>query len=236
MINSLGDMIMEFMEIYSLNSGCTTTNTVKDIQINKENDNMDVSNETKTVLTVDDRRNIKVISYDNGKFKSSCSFMPDFQRVRTYSDQEGHMRAMFVDFVDGTTTSASVHNDDVFSLEQGLSICITKRLLSVLVGPLSGHQVYNKLIRRAVKLYEKQQIEKKREKEAEAATKQKAEKLAIKKRKRIERMKKNILDAEALAREEIIEIQKEAYLRAMRQHDEEIASSMAICTNEQAKY
>ena len=174
--------------------------------------------ETRTVLSLNDNGQLMVQRCENGRGKRPHVLMPDFKKISVYKDDHDNMRAVRIEFVDGTKTTASVHDDDVFSLEHGISICIAKRILDEIVRN-SGHQVYNKLVRRAAKFYAKQQKAEQREKEAKAAEKRSEENRKLKKLRREERMKKNALDAEALAREEIIEIQKEAFLRAIRQHE-----------------
>lgn len=54
-----------------------------------------------------------------------------------------------VTFMDGDKQKAVCQEPDVFSLEQAISICLTKHLLG-------GSGAYNKAIRNGIKLYEKQ--------------------------------------------------------------------------------
>jgi hypothetical protein len=67
-------------------------------------------------------------------------------------------------FADKTKESAVLDSEDKFSLEQGISICITKKLLGE-----DGHALYNKLIERAFKVIKKNEAaaeaKKKRQKE-----------------------------------------------------------------------
>lgn len=102
-----------------------------------------------------------------------------------------------VTFMDGDKQKAVCQEPDVFSLEQAISICITKHLLG-------GASAYNKAIREGVKLYNKQlETEKMIKEEEERIAKRRAKKAAYMKRKAEKK------------REEQIEIQKEAYIRAM---------------------
>lgn len=104
-----------------------------------------------------------------------------------------------VTFLDGDKQKAVCQEPDVFSLEQAISICLTKHLLG-------GTGAYNKIIKNGVKVYKENQEEMRRVKaEEERIAKRRAKKAAYMKR-RAERR-----------REEQIEIQKEAYVRAMRE-------------------
>lgn len=136
--------------------------------------------------------------YHNGSWAGSRTIMPDITSVNRYDN------TVVVSFADGTKTSAVLDSEDKFNLEQGISICITKKLLGE-----DGHSVYNKLIRRALK------VMKLNEKAAEAAAKKKEEEKRARelKKARSERRK-------AKSREAKIEIQKEAYLRAMKEFKE----------------
>lgn len=102
-------------------------------------------------------------------------------------------------FLDGDKQKAVCQEPDVFSLEQAVSICLTKHLLG-------GTGAYNKAVKNGIKVYEENQREKWRIKaEEERITKRRAKKAAYMKRREEKR------------REEQIEIQKEAYVRAMRE-------------------
>ena len=104
-----------------------------------------------------------------------------------------------VTFLDGDKQKTVCQEPDVFSLEQAISICLTKHLLG-------GTGAYNKAVKNGVKVYKENQEEMRRKKaEEERIAKRRAKKAAYMKR-RTERR-----------REEQIEIQKEAYVRAMRE-------------------
>ena len=137
---------------------------------------------------------IFVKQYKDGFYKSERLLMDDIKDVTV------HNKTVIVTFTDNTKTVAVLDKEDTFSLEQGISICITKKLLGE-----NGSSIYNKLIKRALK------VKKQNEKAAEKAKKAKEEE---KKRKELAlaRHKKKM----AKKREEKIEIQKEAYIRAMK--------------------
>lgn len=104
-----------------------------------------------------------------------------------------------VTFKDGDKQKAVCQEPDVFSLEQAISICLTKHLLG-------GSGAYNKAIRNGIRLYEKQlETEKMIKAEEERIAKRRAKKAAYMKRKAEKK------------REEQIEIQKEVYVRALRE-------------------
>lgn len=102
-----------------------------------------------------------------------------------------------VTFVDGDKQKSVCQEPDVFSLEQAISICLTKHLLG-------GSSTYNKVIKDGMKVYKKKLDEDKAAKaEKERIAKRRSKKAAYMKRKAEKK------------REEQIEIQKEAYIRAM---------------------
>lgn len=102
-----------------------------------------------------------------------------------------------VAFMDGDKQKAVCQEPDVFSLEQAISICITKHLLG-------GTSAYNKAIKNGIKVYQDKLVLEKNSKDEEIRiAKRRAKKAAYMKRRAEKR------------REEQIEIQKEAYVRAM---------------------
>ena len=147
---------------------------------------------TRTMLAVK-KGDIYVKHFKDGFFKSERKLMPEISDVNVYGS------TVVVSFEDNTKTSAVLDSEDIFSLEQGVSICLTKKLLGE-----DGHSIYNKLIEHGFKVI------KDKKKAAEAAEKNKiAEKQArALKKARSERRK-------AKKREETINLHAEAYKRAM---------------------
>ena len=136
--------------------------------------------------------------------------VPDIEDVAVIRDNYDKARVVVVMFVDGTETRATLSGCDSFSLEQGISVCITKKILNLVTSSKNGSAMYNKIIRHAVQVM--QDNEKEREM-AEAELKRaerKHAKAMEKKRKRDERRA-------AAVREHVIEIQKEAFIRAIRE-------------------
>ena len=113
-----------------------------------------------------------------------------------------------VTFADGTKEKSVCREPDVFSLESAISICISKKIMC-------GSGAYNNAIRRGVKVYEdklkKEEFEKT---EKERIEKKRAKRLAYKERRAAKREELDKAKRNA-EKEEQIEIQKEAYIRAM---------------------
>jgi hypothetical protein len=152
----------------------------------------DVDPTTKTEL-VTKYDSIYVRHYKDGFFQSERKLVSDIVDVRVYDN------TVVVIFADKTKTSAVLDSVDTFSVEQGISVCITKKLLGE-----DGSSLYNKLITRALKV-----IKRKQKAEDDAAKKKEADKKARElKKARAERRK-------AKKREESINIQAEAIKRAL---------------------
>lgn len=104
-----------------------------------------------------------------------------------------------VTFNAGDKQKAVCQEPDIFSLEQAISICLAKHLLG-------GTSAYNKAVKNGVKVYEENKKEMQSIKEEdERIAKRRAKKAAYMKRRAEKR------------REEQIEIQKEAYIRALKE-------------------
>lgn len=112
-----------------------------------------------------------------------------------------------VTFSDGDKQKSVCREPDVFSLETAISICIAKHVLG-------GSSLYNKAVRNGLKCYEnKLKKENAEAKEKERIEKRKAKLAAYKKRK-AERRK-----------EAQIKMQKEAYLRVLRDFNKELSET-----------
>ncbi len=169
--------------------------------------------ETRNRMIVKDNK-IAMETYVNGYMVECTNIMPDIVDVKTYkrpgTDDVG---AVAVKFSDGTITRATVSIGDVYSLEQGLSVCITKRLLYDRIGRHSS-SVYNKIVRHALKVKKANDQYALKVVEEQEAIDARMKRLAEKKRQRDERRANEKREAE-------IELRKEAYLRAMRVFQEE---------------
>lgn len=150
------------------------------------------------------RHNTHLFAYDNdGNCETISVLIPSITDVKSIDD-----KVVIVNFADGTSEKAVLSDDDKFSLEQGISICIIKKILS---DNTNGHgsSAYNKLIDYAMKVYKNKEKNIKAIEESEKKTKE-AE------RKRAEKLRKKRAKHKAKLREEQIEIQAEAYRRAMK--------------------
>jgi len=150
--------------------------------------------ETKTKL-VSKNNAIYVYYYKDGFKQKEKYLMSDFKDVAVINN------TIIVTFADGSKTKTTLDPEDEFSLEQGISICITKKLLGD-----DGSSIYNKLVKKALKV--------KANNEA-AAVQAKQEKENAKRRKQAYEDKRKA--KKLRKREEAIEIQKEAFIRAMRE-------------------
>lgn len=107
-----------------------------------------------------------------------------------------------VTFVDGEVITVAARHEDEFNEEVGVMHCILKRIF--------GGTGYNTMIRNLIKDTHKREaaelLKKEEERKAKEAEKKAKEEAREKERKRLVR-----------EREEKIEIQKEAYLRAMKE-------------------
>lgn len=148
-------------------------------------------------------------SFDNNVIINiNFDVMPDIVDVQTI-ETDGEVKVITVYFADGTNEKAILSDEDTYSLEQGISICITKKLLSDKTAGY-GSAVYNKIIKRAMKVMNENKKRAEKKHEADETLKAKLAKLA---KKKADKKAKR----EAAAREEAIAIQAEAYLRAMRE-------------------
>jgi hypothetical protein len=165
----------------------------------KENKEMDIDCKTKMEYT-----DSSCLANKNGTL---YYIMPNILDVQVYND-----KCVEVLFTDGTTERATVCGGDTYSLEQGISICITKKLISMKCDS-EGSAIYNKIIKNALRVYKdnrnKEEMAQREIERIEAKIEKLKAKSAAKRAKRLQAQ-----------REEQIEIQKEAYLRAMREFND----------------
>lgn len=134
--------------------------------------------------------------------------------ITLIKEKNGRERGVIIDFKNGNRQKAVCVGEDEFSLEIGITICLTKYLAEAYFHAKNGSATYNKAVEKCVKFLDKKDLKKYEEKEKEKRIKAAKAKRAEKKARREER-KKNA------AREEAIQIQVEAYTRAMHQLEEE---------------
>lgn len=110
-------------------------------------------------------------------------------------------KVVIVEFNDGTEEKAVCHKDDVFNLETGIMICVMKKMMG-------GSAEYNKYMNLVMKFYEcKIEDEKKAAEEAERKERKRQKEIARKQRRKERKIA------------EQIEIQKEAYLQALKEFE-----------------
>lgn len=154
----------------------------------------EVDPEVKSTLTKNNKGKLVANFYKDGFKTYTKELIPDIKDVIVHNNH-----VVIVDFVDGTSEKAVLHPEDQFSVEQGISICITKKLVG-------GSSIYNKLIDRAVKVMINRDEERTKKQVEEEARKERKKKNDEKKARR-----------KAAKREEYIATQKEAYIRALRE-------------------
>lgn len=145
-----------------------------------------------------------VIVQENGIMNPMSLFgykpttLPLIDKIDTYND-----RVVKVTFVDGTFTKAVCSENDQFDLDVGITVCVIKRMLG-----RNGSKLYNDIIRDAHKAIEQNNKLKEEQQKLKAEERMRRRKAELKKA------------AKALKeREEQIEIQKQAILRAMDERE-----------------
>ena len=117
-------------------------------------------------------------------------------------------RVVIVTFEDGTTEKAVCSTLDNFDLERAIEVCVCKKMFG-------GTKHYNDAINHAIRDIKDIDNKKLREKEE-------AERIAKKKAKYLERK----LRRQEKKRQEQVNIQAEAFLKAMLEYDDRVAASM----------
>lgn len=131
-------------------------------------------------------------------FKPGCydnTDIPFIDRVETYND-----RVVKITFIDGTFTKSVCSKNDAFDLDVGITICLMKRWLGK-----DGNRLYNNLIRKVHKRMDQKERLAEREKKLRAEMREKEHKMKAKREAKKEK-----------ARLEQIEIQKQAYIEALK--------------------
>ena len=125
--------------------------------------------------------------------------LPAIKKVETYND-----RVVKVTFIDGTYTKAVCSENDNFDLDVGITICAMKRLLGTNNENATKH--YNQFIDHVQSVMEKNALKELAEEARKAKEKSKKRKAELKRAAR-----------KLKAREEQIDIQKQAILRAQKE-------------------
>lgn len=184
-------------------SGDSTVKKAEDVACNMSNVNtVKLPDGAKTMLENKNGRMWARLA--NGSY---LLLMPSVTDVSVI-ENNGKAKVVYVYFSDGKYEKAVLDNCDEFSLEQGISICITKKLLSkVTYG--NGGSIYNKIIKNAVKVYRNKLLAEQKDAERKAVEADRMARLAKKKAAKREKR-------EAAAREQYIQLESEAILRALQ--------------------
>lgn len=187
----------------------TKTNTCSSLNWGRSNILYNISSDIPTVNTyVDDYKHVI-----EEKDKEINKLISDFNNLKCKYEEVEKMRkftitdikipnpnkVVIVEFSDGTKEKAVCHDDDIFSLETGISICVMKKMMG-------GNKEYNKFMISALKLYENKIANQQAEAEEAERKERKYQKEVARKKRRKERK---------IA--EQIKIQKEAFLQAMKE-------------------
>lgn len=157
--------------------------------------------------------NDKIVLY-NGLFSVvGLPIMPNVVDVTVLNN-----RVVVVSFADSTETKAVLSEDDTFSIEQGIAICMMKKLIQTVFGNNCA-SVYNKLVEIGMNVYDNKLADIEKKKKAEAEEAERSAKRYAKAQRRKAKRAERIKAAQDAEREVQIEIQKEAYLRAMREYN-----------------
>lgn len=150
----------------------------------------------------------------DGKLHKAYPLIPDIKDVAFYQDKKtGKTNTVSITFDDGTVTKATAEKDDIFDSEKGIIICLFKRFLDEYTDG-AGTAALNKPYRRAERTF-KYNLKRKTTDEANRQEVERRKvKAAAKAQARRERKAAELRELE-------IEIQKEAYLRAMREWSQE---------------
>ena len=125
--------------------------------------------------------------------------LPAVKKVETYND-----RVVKMTFIDGTYTKAVCSENDNFDLDVGITICAMKRLLGT--NSDNATRAYNRFIDSVHSVMEKNTLKELAEEARKAKEKSKKRKAELKRAAR-----------KLKVREEQIDIQKQAILRAQKE-------------------
>ena len=146
-----------------------------------------------TYLYDDGVGHLCVANYKNGKYQGRAVVLPSIVDVKVIDNI-----VLIVTFADGTEEKAVTHKNDTFNIEQGISVCIAKKLLSKYsFGNTAA--VYNKVIKHCVKVNKKNRDAEAKEKvkaaEEKARAKRHYDKIVAKKKRKAEaKRRQNIED------------------------------------------
>lgn len=79
------------------------------------------------------RKSVRVATYKDSNRRGDVELMSAIEDVQVLNN-----RVIMVKFADGTTEKAVLDESDTFSIEQGIAICMTKKLLTTLTRGNGG--------------------------------------------------------------------------------------------------
>ena len=127
--------------------------------------------------------------------KDSCYVMPEISDVRHIINKD-NVIGVEVKFADGTKQKAICSPNDTFNLEQGITICLFKKILEDGMVAFNvfykgrGTSIYNKLVNHALKVMERRIKAEEKAKKEEAKKKEQEQRFIEKKRRANERKAK----------------------------------------------
>jgi hypothetical protein len=139
-------------------------------------------------------RQFRTIKYGTS-IKNSCYIMPEISDVRHITNKN-NVIGVEIKFADNTKQKAICSPNDTFNLEQGISICLFKKILedgfvaSNFLCKGHGTGIYNKLVNHAIKVMERRIKAEKEAEKKEAENKAKEQRFIEKKRRADERKAK----------------------------------------------
>lgn len=179
----------------------TINNPYKPVKIAIENSNKESEDKKVTETKKQPRmfynaqtmyKSYRTIRYGTSK-KDSIYIMPEISDVRHITNKD-NVVGVEVKFADNTKQKAICSPNDTFNLEQGISICLFKKILEdglVAVKELRkgrGTSIYNKLVNHAIKVMERR-IKAEEETEKKEAERKLKEQRFIEKKRRAEERK-----------------------------------------------
>jgi hypothetical protein len=127
--------------------------------------------------------------------KDSCYVMPEISDVRHIINKD-NVIGVEIKFADNTKQKAICSPNDTFNLEQGITICLFKKILEDGIVAFNvfykgrGTSIYNKLVNHALKVMERRIKAEEKAKKEEAKKKEQEQRFIEKKRRADERKAK----------------------------------------------
>lgn len=178
----------------------TINNPYKPVKIAIENSDKESEDKKVTEAKKQPRMIYNANTYGKGfrtirygiNMESSVYIMPEISDVR-HIINKGGVIGVEIKFADNTKQKAICSPNDTFNLEQGITICLFKKILEDGFGNIykgRGTSIYNKLVNHALKVMERRIKAEEKAKKEEAKKKEKEQRFIEKKRRADERRAK----------------------------------------------